>query len=286
MPELVLAGLSGALVVAGLVAIVAGAVIPPRPQELSTSVWTTVVDGRVGRFLRRQGWRLAIAVGAGVLGASVTGWPVLLVLLPVVGYGLPTLLSQPEQREAELLQALDRWVRSIAALLPTGRSITDAIRASHRQAPPLLAESLSVLIARLDDRWTPHQALLAMADDLDSADSDAVLAALALATQRGGTGAAATLASLADTIQDRLSALREIDAERAKPRIVVRQITIITLTVLALALVFGGPFFAPYGSPAGQVILLLLIAAYLGSLAFLRRMTLPRVRERILRRAA
>jgi len=284
MPEMLLAGLSGALLVAGLVMVAAGFLIPPRPQGLSTNLWTTLVDGRVGRFLRSQGWRLALAVAVGVLGATVTGWPVLLVLVPLVGYGVPTLLSQPPQREAELLQALDRWVRSIAALLPTGRSITDAIRASQRQAPPQLVESLGVLIARLDDRWTPHQALLAMADDLDSADADAVLAALALATQRGGTGAAATLASLADTVQDRLGALREIEAERAKPRIVVRQVTIITVTVLALALVFGGSFFEPYGTPVGQVILSMLIGAYLGSLAFLRRMTLPRVRERILRR--
>ena len=112
-----------------------------------------------------------------------------------------------------------------------------------------------------------------------------MLAALSLAADRGGTGATATLNALADSIQDRLKAQREIETERAKPRIVVRQVTLITLVVLGLALTFGREFFAPYGTPVGQVILLCLLALYVASLVMLRRMTLPRRRERILRGA-
>lgn len=81
-----------------------------------------------------------------------------------------------------------------------------------------------------------------------------------------------------------MKALREIETERAKPRIVVRQVTGITLIVLAGALVFGGAFFEPYRSPLGQLILAGLITAYLGSLLMLRRMSEPRPRQRILRR--
>ncbi|MFZ0531029.1 MAG: hypothetical protein WAL91_10910, partial [Propionicimonas sp.] len=102
---------------------------------------------------------------------------------------------------------------------------------------------------------------------------------------RGGTGAAATLAALADNIQDRLRALREIETERAKPRIVVRQVTAVTLVVLGLALAFGGQFFEPYSSGLGQLLLTMLVGAYLGSLLFLRRMTTPRPRPRILSRS-
>lgn len=232
--------------------------------------------------------RLALAAAwlvAGLVAASITRWPLLVAVVPGLGIGLPLLLGKPSNRELELLQALDRWVRTMAAILPTGRSIGDAIRVSGRQAPTLLVEPLSLLIDRLDDRWTLTQALYAMADDLDSADADAVLASLALAAQRGGTGAQVTLTSLADAIQERLKALREIEAERAKPRIVVRQVTMITLTVLVGALLFGGTFFEPYRSGIGQVILAVLITSYLGSLLFLRRLTVARPRQRILRRA-
>jgi Flp pilus assembly protein TadB len=253
---------------------------------LSTGLWKKVVDSSIGRAVRRRWWQLALALAAGAVAAAVVGWPLLAILVPVVVYGLPMVLSAPSNRDLAVLEALDRWVRSLASLLPTGRSISDAIRVSVGQAPALLAPHLRLLTARLDDRWTTAQALLSLADELDSPDADAVLAALSLAADRGGTGATATLAALADNIQDRLRALREIETERAKPRIVVRQVTLITLVVLGLALAFGGSFFAPYGSPLGQLLLAALVFAYLGALLFLRRLTLPRPRQRILRRLA
>ena len=238
----------------------------------------------VQRFGARRLVVLAAWCLTGVVVASLTGWVLLAVLAPVMGIVLPALLGKPPERELELLTALDRWVRSLVAILPTGRSIADAIRISVRQAPEILAGPLGLLVQRLNDRWTLQQALYALADELDSADADAVLAALGLAADRGGTGAHATLGALADSIQDRVRALREIETERAKPRIVVRQVTAITLAVLGAALVFGGAFFEPYRTPAGQLILAVLIAAYLGSLLLLRRMSLPRARQRILRR--
>jgi Flp pilus assembly protein TadB len=281
-----LAGMCGVLIAGGLVLFAAGLRRRTESTPLSTGLWKKVVDSSIGRAVRRRWWQLALALAAGAVAAVVVGWPLLAVLIPVVAYGLPMVLSAPSNRDLAVLEALDRWVRSLATLLPTGRSISDAIRVSVGQAPALLAPHLRLLTARLDDRWTTAQALLSLADELDSPDADAVLAALSLAADRGGTGATATLSALADNIQDRLRALREIETERAKPRIVVRQVTMITLVVLGLALVFGGSFFAPYGSPLGQLLLAALVFAYLGALLFLRRLTLPRPRQRILRRLA
>lgn len=273
----------GVLIFGGVVVVIKGFNSPsPTIPRLSTRMWTTSVD----KSTRRRWISVLAAVVAGVVAAGFTGWWLLVLIVPGVALVLPLLLAAPPNRELELLQAIDRWVRTLGSLLPTGRSISDAIRISVRQAPPLLANHLRRLSARLDDRWSIEQSLWAMADELDSPDADAVLAALALAAQRGGTGAGATLTALADNLQDRLRALREISTERAKPRFVVRQVTLITAVVLGLALVFGGSFFAPFGSPVGQVILAGLVSAYLASLLFLRRMTLPRPRQRILRRAA
>ena len=83
-------------------------------------------------------------------------------------------LSAPRNRDLALLGA--RSVGPDGGIAPsTGRSILDAIRVSVRQAP-LLAADLRLLTARLDDGWTIEQALC-LADDLDSPDADAVLAA-------------------------------------------------------------------------------------------------------------
>jgi len=274
-----LAALCGALLLGGIVAVLRAFNSRPRsPSPSSTGLWTKLVDSRGGTH-----WgRLLASVFAGIVAAAITGWPLLVLLVPAVAFALPVLLAAPPDRDLDLLQAIDRWVRTLGSLLPTGRSIADAIRVSVKQAPALIAPNLRLLAARLDDRWTIEQALRALADELDSPDTDAVLAALALAAQRGGTGAGVTLAALADNLQDRLRALREISTERAKPRFVVRQVTLITTVVLGAALLFGGDFFAPFGTPFGQVLLAILVLAYLGSLLFLRRMTLPRPRQRIL----
>ncbi|HOB04041.1 MAG TPA: type II secretion system F family protein [Propionibacteriaceae bacterium] len=231
---------------------------------------------------RRATLRTAAAIVAGIVLFALTGWPLMLVLAPAAALGIPLLLAAPTNREVDLLVALDRWVRSLAATIPTGRSVTESVRLSVRQAPDLLKEPLSITLLRMDDRWSTPDALRALADDLASPDADAVIAALILAAERGGTGATTTLNALAESIQDRLRALREIETERAKPRIVVRQVTIITLVFLTGSLLLGRAFFEPYGTPLGQVILAALIAIYVGSLVMLRRMTLPRERERIL----
>lgn len=223
---------------------------------------------------------LALGLTGGVLALVATGWIVLLIAVPVAVAGLPALLRYPVNRDIELLEALDRWIRALGATLPTGQSVVEAIRTTGRSAPPSL--HVDQTIARLDQRWTPREALLAMADDLDSPDADAVLAALMLAAERGGTGATSAMNALADSVQARLRVLREIEGERSKPRIVVRQVTVVSVVVLAGALVFGRSFFAPYATPVGQAILGALLAVYVASLVVLRTMTLPRRRERIL----
>lgn len=280
--NVVMACLLGALLVGGAVLVVAGLrprPVPPTPRGKPGAPLTD----RLRPLIRAHGLRLGIGLVAGIGFAAMTGMTVMVVVVPIAVVGLPILLSAPPNRDIEMLEALDRWVRGLAATIPTGRSITDAIRVSVRNAPALLAGPLALMVARLDERWTATEALRAMADELDSADADAVLAALALAAERGGTGATATLHALADSIQDRLKAQREIETERAKPRIVVRQVTVVTVVVLTAALLFGREFFAPYGTPVGQVILVSLLALYVASLLMLRRMTMPRRRDRILR---
>lgn len=282
-----LVGVSVAALILGIFVLVTG-LIPQAVHnrdsvstEISTG-WFTRLRTRARELTPRQRMVVAAALLAGLVAFALTRWVVMLILVPVAVLGLPVLLRAPRNRELELLQDLDRWVRGLATSLPTGKSITDAIRATRRQAPAGLAEPVAVVVARLDARWNTADALRAMADDLASPDSDAIIAALMLASERGGVGASQTLEALSDAIQERLRARREIEAERAKPRIVVQQITLITAVVLLVGLLAGGDFFAPYGTALGQVILASLITAYIGSLVILRNKTLPRRRERIL----
>jgi tight adherence protein B len=119
----------------------------------------------------------------------LTGWLILIVVLPLLALGLPYLLILPKPRDIGLLEALDRWVRSLAATLTTtGKSINDAIRISRRTAPPLIANEIGLLVTGLNNRWETGDALMRFADAIDSPDADAVVAALTLASSQWGVG--------------------------------------------------------------------------------------------------
>ncbi len=280
----ILAAFAGSAAVLGLLLIAAGLRRTERQSTASsTGLWTR--GHRLWTALpRRRRWWFGGAAALGVAVAILTGWILALVLVPGVIVGIPLLLSAPPNREVDVLAALDRWVRLIATSLSSGKSIRDAIFATRHQVSPVLREPVARLCTRMDQRWHTRDALFALADELDSADADAVVAALAIAGAKGGAGARATLGAVSDSIQARLAALREVAAERAKPRVVVRQVTFITLGVLLGAVALNPQFFTPYTSPLGQVIALVLAAVYVGCLAMLRRMTIPPSAPRFLRR--
>jgi pilus assembly protein TadC len=218
----------------------------------------------------------------GCLLAMLTGWLILIAVLPLLALGLPYLLILPKPRDIQLLEALDRWVRSLAVTLSTGKSITDAIRISRRTAPPLLADEINLLVTRLNNRWETRDALMRFADALDSPDVDGVVAALILASSRGANGASVTLQALADSIQAQLKGRRVIEVERSKPYVVVRQVTVISLSTLVLVFLLSPNFFAPYRTPLGQTLLSALLIIYLASLLLMRRKAHQPDRPRIL----
>ena len=281
------AALAGLLLVGGLWMVVGG--LQRRPPRASTRTrmplasswarWTRRPGGSRGR---RRDAVLVVSLLTGVAVAASTGWLIALVVLPALALGLPYLLTIPTPRDVALLEALDRWVRSLSATLATGRSITDALRISRRTAPPLLAEEVTTLVTRLNNRWDTREALMRMADTLDSPDADGVLAALILASNRGTNGASVTLQALADSLQATLQGRRAIEVERSKPYVVVRQVTVISLGTLLVAFAVSPDFFAPYRTPVGQLVLSVLLTAYVGSLLLMRRKAQQRERPRIL----
>ena len=279
--------LAGLLITGGLLALAGGLhrqEPPARPVRRPTGpgVWARWTRRPPGPQGRRRDLLLLGSVLGGFALAALTGWLVAIVVVPGLVLGLPYLLRMPRPRDVELLEALDRWVRSLAATLATGRSVPDAIRTSRRTAPVALAEAVGTLVLRLNNRWETRPALARFADDLDSPDSDAVVAALMLAAERGADGASATLHALADSLQSQLKARRVIEVERSKPYVVVRQVTVISLVTLVGMFLLRPEFFAAYKTPVGQVVLVVLVSLYLASLLLMRRKARQADRPRIL----
>lgn len=277
----VLAGTAVLLVVLGALRVP----VQPKGGTSSLGEWWARISGRpAGPAGRRRDLIWAAALVVGIVLAGVTGWVVLIVLIPALVIVAPKLLGQAPVTDIPLLLALDQWITKIAAVLPEGRSIVQAIRGSQKYAPPLLAEPVQRLIHRMNSHMDPAEALQKFADELDNSEADAVVASLQLAVTRP-QGAAANLNAIAANLQDRMRVLRDIEADRARPRRTSRNVTIISLVMIGVLTVASPTFLAPLAQPLGQLIVLVAVIIYVGALVAMYRITLPRQRARILVRA-
>lgn len=267
--------LAGALVVAGVI----GLFIGLRPSE---RVDRPPRPHRTPR-LSKQTLRLLLAgFAAGVLAFAITGWLLALVATPVAFVGLPVLLSSSSaQQRIVRLEAMEEWTRTLAGVLTVGVGLEQALVTSLRSTPAAINPEVTRLVSRLRARWKTEDALRAFADELDDATGDLVAANLILGAQRRGAGLASVLEGLAESVAADVRARRQIEADRAKPRATARWVTLISVGVLVV-LAISGTYVEPYRSPVGQVILVLLLAAYVATLVWMKRMAIGRPMPRFL----
>jgi tight adherence protein B len=277
--------LAGGLLVAGLIGIIAGlrrtTQRPPAPPRSRLTV-----TGRVRSVDRRTRLLLLVGLVVGVLVALLSGWLVAVLVVPAAVAGLPILLSAPPATaQIERLEAMEEWTRSLSGVLTVGVGLEEALVATLRSAPDPIRPEVTRLVARLKARWSTEQALRMFADDLDDATGDLVAANLILAARRRGAGVASVLEGLAESVAADVRARRAIEADRAKPRATARWVTLITIGVLAV-LWLTGSYITPYSTPLGQMILVLLLGAYVATLVWMRRMAAGKPLPRFIGAAA
>lgn len=261
---------AGALLVAGILGVVAG--LRPTPPRARAPRTTTPLASRLAHVSRRTRVLAGLGLAAGVVVAALTGWLLALVLLPAAAAGLPVLLSAPPATtRIDRLEAMEEWTRSLSGVLTAGVGIEQALLATLRSTPEAIRPEVAALAARLRARWSTQDALRAFADDLDDATGDVIAANLLLGAARRGSGLASVLDALAESVAADVRARREVEADRAKPRATARWVTIITVTVLGF-LALTGQYVAPFATPLGQVILAVLLTLYVATLVWMRTM--------------
>ena len=107
-----------------------------------------------------------------------------------------------------------------------------------------------------------------------------------LAARRRGFGLSEVLSGLSDSVADEVRARRKIESDRAMPRTAAVALTYGTLALGVTMAVFRPETLAPYGTPVGQIALLIIIGGYIVTLFMLRRITSAKDRPRLYPTAA
>ena len=273
-------GLAGALLVAGMIGLVVG-LWPAEPKATAAPTNPGPVQ-RLVSSSRRTKLLLLAGLMAGVVAWWVTGWVLALMLGPITVTGLPMLLkTSPAVSRIQRLEAMEEWTRSLSGVLTVGVGLEQALVATLRSTPQPIAPEVTRLVARLRARWATEEALRAFADELDDATGDLVAANLILGARRRGAGLASVLNGLAESVAADVRARRQVEADRAKPRATARWVTIISAGVL-LVLAISGSYVEPYSSPIGQIVLVLLLSAYVATLVWMRQMALGKPPPRMI----
>lgn len=276
-----IAVISAVLIGVGIVTAVMGfmpAAIPvSRPRH---------TNGNRPKITRATWIKIGVGSVIGLMAALLTGWVILVAMVPAAIVGVPYLLgSGSDAAGIKQLDALEEWTRSLSGVLGAGVSLEQAIVVSQASAPAAIEQQINNLAARLRSRMSSEEALRRFADELEDTTADKIVATLILGARRRNVGLTRILEDLAESVAEDVSARRMVQAERARQTTTVRYVTLITVVFFGGFLLLGGAYVAPYGTALGQPILAVLLAAYVGVLVWLRRMNraelLPRLLEKV-----
>ena len=269
-----LAGMCGAGVGLGLVLIVAGwrgVELPHRTRRLDR------------HKVERANLRVGLAVGAAVVVAAATRWPVGALLAGLAGWGAPGLLGGARRHSAAVgrIEAVAGWAEMLRDTMAGSAGLEQAIVATATLAPlPIRAEVATLAIRLEGERLAP--ALRAFADEVADPTCDLVVAALILAAEHQAQRLGELLGSLAAAARDQATMRLRVEAGRARTRTSVKVIVGATGTLVAGLALFNRGYLAPYDSPTGQLVLLLVGGVFAAAFVWLARMTRPASVERFL----
>lgn len=273
---LTVAGLLIAAGIVGVVAAVQGVRLFPQLARTSTSspgLRTRVTVLHLG------------AVVAGVLVLLVTGWPVAALGVAAGVVYVPSVLGggRAAKQLIEKSEALADWTRRLADLISSGAagSTRDALKRSLTSVPATIAPQVALLVSRMGPQGT-ESALRRFAAEVGDPSADKIAGVLILRERNGGPGLSDVLTALAADLDDRSRMIREVEAERAKPRTNMRSIVVATAVLVLLMMLFARPFLSTYSSVIGQITLAGVIAVFWIALRWMKNLSRPPIQSQVL----
>ncbi len=258
--------LAGAVVAAGIV-LVATAVRPER-AEVEQAV-------KVPIDFRPLIGRAAAAVLVAVVILAATRWVLPALVCGAIGWWVVGLIADREKSgsgELERVEALATWTEQLRDVLMAGDQPIGAIQATVSTCPEPVRPQVRALAARLGRQ--PEQVVLRQfADELDDPTADLIAAGLLVALTKGGR-AERVLSSLAQQARHQAERRKLLEAEREPARREVWWVTgLMTMQLLGGLLFARSSYLAPYRTFTGQVVLGVLLAAFLGLIIYVQRLS-------------
>jgi len=245
---------------------------PQRPSRSGT------------RPIRIHGHRLLGALAAALISAILTHWPAAAILAAAVAWWLPHLLTggTAYAKTTERIEAIAGWTESLRDTVSAAAGLEQALIATAPAAPAPIAEPVTRLAARLRSGDRLANALYGLADELADPTADLVVTALVTAAEHHARDLAGLLGELAKAARDQAVMRMRVATARARTHSATRIITLTTVVMTALLLVWSRDFLRPYGSVTGQLILLLIGAIFATGFAWLNRQAQFREPSRLL----
>jgi Flp pilus assembly protein TadB len=235
----------------------------------------------LARFASKRGTMAAIA---GVLVLLLTRWPVAGIATGILVFFWDRLFggASAERGAMKRVEALASWTESLRDTIAGAVGLEQAIPASARAAAPALRPHLDALVDRLRSRTPLPDGLQILADEINDASADVIMAALILNSRLRGPGLREVLGALAKSAREEVDMRQRVMAQRASTRRSVQIVVGVSIAfVLGLA-VFNREFVKPYGTPVGQLVLLCVCGLFAAGFWWLRKLSTIETPERFL----
>jgi Flp pilus assembly protein TadB len=216
--------------------------------------------------------RGAVGVVAGVVVGLITGWPVAALAALAGGLALPAISGgrRAQRAQIEKAEALPAWCEMLRDTLSgSAHGLETVIRVTAQVAPVSIRPDTQVLGSNLA-RLSLDDALLAFADRVDDPVCDQVVMGLRL---RGSGDLTAVLSSIAASARQEVELRRRVEAGRAGQRWTARVIIAITVLLAGGITLFHGAYLGVYSTPAGQLMLLVVLGFFAAGLWLMERVT-------------
>lgn len=266
----------GALVGAGIVLLVDS--LRPRARAERS------VRSSGASFVERIGRRGLVALAVALVALVVTRWPVAAVGAGILVFFWSSLFggARVEREAMARIEGLASWTESLRDTIAGAVGLEQAIPATVYAAAPAIQPQLRLLVDRLRVRVPLATALQRLADDIDDPSADLIVAALILNARLRGPGLRQVLTSLSEAARSELEMRQRVSAGRSATRRSAQIVVIFSLAVVFGLTVLNPKYVAPYSTPTGQLMLVVVSALFGAGFWWMKRLSGVDVPERFL----